>query len=94
MSTAESDVEEQVRTLAAAKLSTRAIAKAIDVSQSTVARTLRRINTGPQPVLAEEENSRSQRRPVTMEMVRLGVLIVAVLALVVLTAAVATIAWR
>jgi Homeodomain-like domain len=94
VSTAEPDVEDQVRQLAGVGLSTRRIADAIgDVSQSTVVRILQRINSGPQPVILPEKRS-SRHSRITIEMVRLGVHVALVITLAVLTAAVATIAWR
>lgn len=98
MNQAESDLESQVRRLHSAGLSTRKIAAVLGgVSQSTVSRALQKINSGPQPVLREE--SRTQERPAarwTTAAWVAGLLLLALMAVtfIVLTAAVATIAWR
>lgn len=93
MNQAESDLESQVRRLHSAGLSTRKIAAVLgDVSQSTVSRALQKINSGPQPVLRDN--------PVPGRTATAAWIAVAVFAVVmagtfiVLTAAVATIAWR
>lgn len=92
VNTAESDLENQVRQLAGIGLSTRRIAGVIgDVSQSTVVRVLRKINTGPQPILLEKGTS--HRVQVTAETVRLAALVLLSLSLAVIAAAVATMAW-
>jgi transposase len=85
---AEQSIEEKVRAFSAAGMSTREIAAATKVSQSTVVRHLQRINSGPMRVLSA----------VTRTRVSKAVLVTAVLllltAFLVLTAAVATLAWR
>ena len=94
MSTAESDVEEQVLKLAGVGLSTRRIASAIgDISQSTVVRILQRErDTGPQSVLRGID--RSQRLRIAALVAIGATLVLMAVTLVVLTAAVATIAWK
>lgn len=93
MSLADSDLEEQVRRLASVGMSTRKIASAIgDVSQSTVVRVLAKINSGPQPVLRDRPLP-ARTRTAAWVTVAVVAVIMAV-TFIVLTAAVATIAWR
>lgn len=91
MNLTESDREQQVRLLAGAGLSTRHIARVVDVSQSTVVRMLQRINSGPQPVLREA--ARSFRLSVTAKSVRTACMITSTVMLTVIAAALATLAW-
>jgi hypothetical protein len=93
VSLADSDLEEQVRRLASIGLSTRKIATTIgDVSQSTVVRVLAKINSGPQPVLRDQP---LPGRTHTIAWVALAAAAVAMaVTFIVLTAAVATIAWK
>lgn len=93
MNQAESDLETEVRKLAGIGMSTRRIATTIgDVSQSTVVRVLQKINSGPQPIIRDKP---SPGRITTAAWVTLAVAaVVMAVAFVVLTAAVATIAWR
>lgn len=95
MTTADSGTEGQIRQLAAAGLSTRQIALALGgaVSQSTVVRTLQRINSGPQPIL-QARKALSERLP-AIARVAAGVFLVLLgVAFIVLVAAVATMAWK
>lgn len=93
MNQAESELESEVRKLASIGMSTRRIAATIgDVSQSTVVRVLHKINSGPQPVLRDKP---SPGRMVTAAWVTIAaVTVVMAVTFIVLTAAVATIAWR
>jgi hypothetical protein len=96
---ADSEVEEQVRKLATAGLSTRKIAGVIgDISQSTVVRILQKVNSGPQPILdaAKEATSGLATWPAARTALLAGAALLAVLlavSFIVLTAAVATLAW-
>jgi hypothetical protein len=74
-------------------MSTRKIAETIgDVSQSTVVRMLQKINSGPQPILRDKP---PPGRMVTTAWVTIAVVaVVMAVAFIVLTAAVATIAWK
>lgn len=74
-------------------MSTRKIAETIgDVSQSTVVRVLQKINSGPQPILRDKP---SPGRMVTAAWVTIAVVaVVMAVTFIVLTAAVATIAWK
>lgn len=93
MSAVDSGLEEQVRKLAAAGLSTRRIAQALgDVSQSTVVRVLQRVNSGPQPVL-RAETGMSQRGPAIARTALVAFCVLIGLSFMVLTAAVASLAW-
>lgn len=93
MNQTDSELENEVRKLASIGWSTRRIAATIgDVSQSTVVRVLQKINSGPQPVLRDRP---APGRMVTAAWVTIAaVAVVMAVTFIVLTAAVATIAWR
>lgn len=84
-------LEEQVRKLAELQVSTRKIAELTNRSQSTVVRILKRSDTGPQPSMRERRWR--WRRPTGEEMRAVTLALIAV-ALLVLAAAVASIAWK
>jgi hypothetical protein len=93
----DSDLEEQVLQLKSVGLSTRRIAHALgDVSQSTVVRILQRVNSGPQPIQGEETGTPAHlsRLQVTIRVLLVTVFCLLSVTFMVLTAAVATIAWR
>lgn len=96
MSTAEPDqLEEQVRKLHSVGLSTRKIAQTIgDISQSTVVRTLQKINSGPQPILPDETSTSQQLQASLARVALVAWVVLLTVTFVVLTAAVATLAWR
>ena len=92
--------EEKVRPYAELGWPTRKIADEVDMSQTTVTRVIKRINTGPQPILSREYPTQPQplctaavnrpESPVRPPMLALVPLTVLVLVLGVLAAAIAT----
>ena len=83
--------EEKERPLAQAGLSTRDIERITGIPQSTVVRDLKRINTGPQPILGHQPARHSARR-ISRATVRL-ITTLLIITLLCLTTTFSALAW-